>query len=706
MRMRSITITIALITICVVFANQTGHTQTGRIPGVLRPELPKRDSGPSADDGPKSHVRLADVLAANANGGRVPDSYQASASEAEVMDGTRALLHSRTLKELTTPTPSTVQSALPTWSDSFTYQELTYKYTMVGTDPKLGSKTTIIPTVIIPLRFVFPDGQVFDASTDLVDGQTAVQGIINSPIFKNYNFVLGGKSVGNTQYGDAFQRANFWDSVSVKAKDYHVLLGQPSVLPTQTIVVPDGLGTYDVDFSTGLQLPSVDRAFLADQSASILSAANVTPSQLPIVVWGKVDYGRASGYHATLTLNGNQRQTYIGTSYHSQATRAGSLPDTYPLSHEIIEWLDDPFISNYTPGWDIPYISNKAQCDSRYANDLLETGDPVEVLTEAVVPLNGGAFTYHVTEGMFIDFYTRARRSRSINGQYSMFNIGAQFGIPSAPSSPCTGHVEFRDRLFLRIGGSSLSEAYGVNNQSSVVGIYLDQAGLAHGYLLTPPSTSPQPIDYPGASQTIANQINDAGVIVGFYIDTVGGAHGFKFQAGQFSTIDFPGALDTLAYDVNLNGDIVGEFLGTDFQRHGFLFRNGAFSIIDIPFHRTNVATSINSGGQILGFTSVQFGAESGFPTLGFLMNGKRTSDVVFPGANETFPWDINSLSATTGIFINPDLYDSGFVSINGYPYEVYGHVFALNDSNFIVGSYTVGGTTYTMLGDLPPAQR
>ena len=289
MTTRFIFISMVMISIIALFANQAGHTQTAKIPGALRPEFPKRDSGPSADDGPKSHVRLADVVAANANGGRVPDIYQASASGPDLMDGTHALIHPRSVKELTTPVSSTSQSALPTWSDSFTYQGLTYNFTMVGSDPKLGSKTTIIPTVIIPLRFVFPDGQVFDASTDLIDGQTPVQGIINSPIFKNYNFVLGGKSVGNTQYGDAFQRANFWDSVSVKAKDYHVLLGQPTVLPTQTIVVPDGLGFYDFDFSTGLLLPSVDRTFLADQSASILSALNVTPSQLPIVVWGKVD---------------------------------------------------------------------------------------------------------------------------------------------------------------------------------------------------------------------------------------------------------------------------------------------------------------------------------------------------------------------------------------------------------------------------------
>jgi hypothetical protein len=574
---------------------------------------------------------------------------------------------------------------------------------MVGTDPKLGSKTTVIPTAIIPLRFVFPDGQVFDSGTDLVDGQTAIQGIINSPIFKNYNFVSGGKSVGNTQYADAFQRANFWDSVGSKSRDYHVLLSQPTVLPTQTIVVPDGLGSYDFDFTTGAQIPIVDRAFMVSQTAPILTAANVSAAQLPIMVWGNIEAGGAGAYHGAQIINSNL-QTFIGTSYHSQATFGGVVPDTYSLSHEIIEWLDDPFLKNFTPGWNNAYISESLQCDSRPEFDLLETADPVETIDEGVVTLNGGQFTYHVTEGMFIDFYTRARRSRSINGQYSMFNIGAQFGISSTPSSPCTGHVEFKDVGFLAIGNGGFSEAYGVNSQGSIVGRYVDQAGASHGYLLTP--TSIQRIDYPGASETSLSQINDAGVIVGLYIDSIGVAHGFKLEGGQFSTIDFPGALETLAYDINLNGDIVGEYFGAGFQSHGFLFRNATFSTIDIPFHRTNVATSINSDGQIAGFTSVQFGAESGFPTLGFLMSGKRTSDVVFPGANETFPWDINNLSMMTGIFTNSNSYDSGFVTINGLPYEVYGHVYGLDDSNGIVGSYTVGGVTYTMLGNLPAAQR
>jgi hypothetical protein len=702
MKRTAIALVIVLITIPAFMTNRVGQAQRGRIPGILRLTPSTKDSGPSPDEAPQFRGRLADILAAKQSG-NLQNVKIDSSSGVSLMDGTHALL-GRSAKDLTTSNTAQSQSLLPTWSDSFTYQGLTYKYTMVGTDPKLGSKTTVIPTVIIPLRFVFPDGQVFDASSDLIDGQTPVQGIINSPIFKNYNFVLGGKSVGNTQYADAFQRANFWDSVSGKARDYHVLLGQPAVAPTQTIVVPDGLGSYEVDFSTGLSIPNVDRNFLANQIVPILNSAQVNPSQLPIMVWGIVDSGKSSGYHGARVISGNQLQTYIGVSYHSQATFNGAIPDIYPLSHEVIEWLDDPFTNNFTPGWNDAFISDNQRCDSYIARDLLETADPVEVLAEGVVPLNGGQFTYHVTEGMFIDFYTRARRSRSINGQYSMFNIGAQYSVPSSASTPCTGHIELNDVQLYRIMNSSFSAAFGVNNSGSVVGMYVDGAALRHGYFAT--DTSFQVLDYPGASETIPSQLNDGGTIVGQYFDAAGFLHGFVFQSGQFTSIDFPGALDTAALDINLNGDIVGVYVTPDFNNHGFLLRSGIFSTIDIPFHRTTLPTGINSGGKIVGYTSVFYGAPSGYPYLGFLLNGRKTADVTFPGANEVFPQDINTQSDITGVFVNSDQSGDGFTTINGFPYEIYGQTFSLNDANMIVGSYSFGGVTYTMLGTRPSSSR
>src|SRR5881296_3895247 len=37
---------------------------------------------------------------------------------------------------------------VPLWNGNFTFQTHTYQYTMVGTDPALGSATTTIPVVV------------------------------------------------------------------------------------------------------------------------------------------------------------------------------------------------------------------------------------------------------------------------------------------------------------------------------------------------------------------------------------------------------------------------------------------------------------------------------------------------------------------------------------------------------------------------------
>ena len=51
--------------------------------------------------------------------------------------------------------PGLSQPTIPYWSDNFSYQGLDFTYKMVGTDPQKGSRTTVIPTEIIPFRFVF-----------------------------------------------------------------------------------------------------------------------------------------------------------------------------------------------------------------------------------------------------------------------------------------------------------------------------------------------------------------------------------------------------------------------------------------------------------------------------------------------------------------------------------------------------------------------
>jgi hypothetical protein len=414
------------------------------------------------------------------------------------------------------------------------------------------------------------------------------------------------------------------------------------------------------------------------------------------MVWGSVAAGNAFGWHGATSINGGPLQTYIGTSYQSQTFFNGHSPDIYSLSHEIIEWLDDPFATNYTPGWNQAFLSDSQQCDSRYSFDLLETADPVQDLTESLVTLPGGSFPYHVTEGMFIDFYTRSNHSRSVNGQYSFFEIGEQYGVQTGPSAPCTGHVELNNEQFLNFG-FSFTEAFGINNNDAIVGIYDDDAGTIHGYLVTP--TTGQSIDYPGAMETRPSKINDSGLVVGYYFDAAGIPHGFSFKDGQYSSIDFPGAFDTAAYGVNRFGDIVGAYDGPDFNTHGFLLRQGVFSTIDLPFKHTTIATAINSAGTIVGFTAQYFGFD---PFQGFLLGGKRSSAITFPGSNQAEPWDLNDQAVNTGLFSNSDGYTNGLVTMGGKPYEVYASTFGLNNHGKIVGSVSYGNAVYAIVGTLP----
>jgi len=422
------------------------------------------------------------------------------------------------------------------------------------------------------------------------------------------------------------------------------------------------------------------------------------------MLWGKVSFSSGGlGYHPTVRING-ALQTLIGTSYQSQAFYNGKFPDVSTLAHEVIEWLDDPFINNYVPGWNRAFLSESEQCDSRFGGpfgDILETADPVENFDEATVALPGGSRTYHVVEGMFIDFYTRSNHSRSINGQYSMFEVGSQYGVLTGPSTPCTGHVELPGNVDFYIVGSNFTAAFGINNYGSIVGVFSDELGANHGYLYAPPSF--QVIDYPGAVETFTSQINDSGLVVGDYIDAAGFDHGFSFKNGQFTQIDFPGAVASAAFGVNQTGDVVGAYLSPDFHEHGFLLRQGVFSSVDLPFRQVTLATGINSFGSIVGFTS-QYGIEGTFE--GFLNTARNISPVTFPGASQVQPWDINDSNATTGLFTNPDGYADGYVTIGGYPYEVNGRVYGLNDIGQIVGSRHQGEFVYAIVRNLPTYQK
>jgi len=302
---------------------------------------------------------------------------------------------------------------VPLWNGSFSFQSTTFDYTMVGTDPNLGSATSTIPVVIIPLKFEFSDGTTLSA-TDPVCGGTdsAVTLSQNSPLFQDYPFAPGGTDVGTTQYIDAFQRANFWSVVSTSAPDYHVLL-TTTVTPTQTIKVPRLLGsTKDGPCARIGQVGIFPFDLLARR---LITSLGIPPTSLPLFLSYNTFLTEAGsccilGYHSV--TGGNQ--TYAVAAYNDPGIFNVPIEDIHALSHELGEWLDDPFGVNRTPGWQ---AGQATVCQKN-----LEVGDPV----------TGVAFTatlnntdYHPEDLVFLSWFARESPSSAVNEWYTFLNTFA-----------------------------------------------------------------------------------------------------------------------------------------------------------------------------------------------------------------------------------------------------------------------------------------
>ena len=295
--------------------------------------------------------------------------------------------------------PVAPAATLTQWNGSF--KDLlghTINYTMVGTSPISTNVTTTIPVYIIPVKLKYGKSngnRAFDPqNTVLSNGKTVINNIIASPIFNpGVNFTQGGTNLGTTQYIDAFQRGNFWSTVASNS-NYHVLLGTPKVLAEKTITVTAALGSVmNNPFGSGVVGTYDINAFDAKLQTWMAAQKKITPGVLPIFITYDVFLTSGGGcciggYHSA---NGPQPggQTYSTTTY---VDSPGSFSqDVSALSHEIGEWLDDPF------------VDNSVNCND---NSILEVGDPLEGNSNyGAYPYALGGFTYNLQSLVFLGYF-------------------------------------------------------------------------------------------------------------------------------------------------------------------------------------------------------------------------------------------------------------------------------------------------------------
>ncbi|TMC72717.1 MAG: hypothetical protein E6J18_04460 [Chloroflexi bacterium] len=353
---------------------------------------------------------------------------------------------------------------IPYWSSSFTdpTNQVEYPFTMVGSDPRLGGSTTVA-TEIIPLTFNFVAGDqdvsvlnvparnyVAVAVTASMDAGASADATIASPIFTPSTFSISGDAA--VQYGDAVMRAQFGQV----GTGYHVVLDQPAVLDAASIDVPESKGVA-VNNPLGVLVGRIDEKWFRAHLHKLLGSLHIDSTTLPIFLTKNVFVYRDGDYLACCGLgghgagsttgngggsingNGNQAvQTYVWAAYITPnsfprfpAPYAG-LSDIHSLSHEIAEWMTNPFGINTAQS----YLSPLAPPTAPVCSALLESGDPVTGLWFPMAgnPDPAARGVWHPEDVVFLNWFARDGQDAALapaDGRYTyMGHLTTMLGGP------------------------------------------------------------------------------------------------------------------------------------------------------------------------------------------------------------------------------------------------------------------------------------
>jgi hypothetical protein len=326
------------------------------------------------------------------------------------------------------PGPEGVEKAagvggIPTFSRNVAARGKMYRFTMVGSDPFVrNARMVVVPVMVIPVRFEFDDGSVFDPTAPgpaCAGSATALNLVLQSPVFQNADY---GADHGR-QFEEEVRRLEFWALTGAPGAinpGYSVRV-VPTVLPTIRIVTtgfptdsaPCGrLGMIDVN-----SLNTLVKTKLLPQ----LRLQGVSARTLPLFLFTDVvmfdgDPGKCCtlGFHSAL----GSGQTY-GVAEYDQSG-AFHNHDVSTLTHGLAEWYDDPFVNNATPAWG--HVGQVSGCQAN-----LEVGDPLTGRLHTVVMPNG--VTYHPQELAFFSWFFNQVPSLGFGGEYSS---GGTFVAPAA----------------------------------------------------------------------------------------------------------------------------------------------------------------------------------------------------------------------------------------------------------------------------------
>ena len=404
------------------------------------------------------------------------------------------MLDDATLKALSTteggadvlPTTRTVAHWFGSTTDP--HNSVTYGYNMAGADPNHCSGSACDVTIevdITPIN-VNVGGRTFNGTDVLAamlaspqfalndygttPAATAAGSFPNAPaLIRGAGGALSQLDAGvPLQLQDATMRAQF---NKTGLSNYHLRL-HPNVLPAVTLDIPSNQGTL-LQSGRGVVFADVNISWWSSHIKNLEAKADPTHLALYLTNNVLLHIGQdvtnccVIGYHGTkasgtgngsANSNGNAPvQTFAWASYISPGIYARpnggtdwALQDIHPLSHEIAEWADDPFVNNWVEPWLTPTAPQYG------CTNVLETGDPVVAIgfavgtnTYAQGPNPNGTQSadgfYHPEDEVFLPWFMRLPSNAtgsepnqvSPGGRYTLLGDLNPFPGFRAPATGC-----------------------------------------------------------------------------------------------------------------------------------------------------------------------------------------------------------------------------------------------------------------------------
>jgi len=319
---------------------------------------------------------------------------------------------------------------LATFTRKISARGANYSYTLVGSDPFVKrAKPVTVTTYIVPLRIEFDDGTVADPTeaSSCAGGHVAIDDILQSPLFADNDYGDGHPR----QYVENFRYDEFWSQTGAPNAlnpSYSVRLA-PAVLPTITIQAHGSPTKIELCGRLGmLDIDTLDN-LLFEQIIPSLKPLGVAANTLPMFVLHGVimtesddPNGVIGGYHnagfATAPTAPGPDKKAPPPPPLIQTWAVANYDDTHDFhfdqdvavgSHELAEWLDDPYTINPTPAWG--HTGQVGGCQNN-----LEVGDP---LSGTFFEMDVNGMTYHPQELAFFSWFFDQSPSIGINGWYS-----------------------------------------------------------------------------------------------------------------------------------------------------------------------------------------------------------------------------------------------------------------------------------------------